>query len=314
MQSNMPENRQPETEFVTPATNVKDLGVILGRLEAELAAQKVALAEMSELKTRLVGQEAELQELRQQVAQKTRPFSLATSHTSRRALLKKMGGAAAGVAALSLAAGLNPVSALADDPAIDADGGTNAYGAQLKGGLASARLVPATTAGQRASLAGRQAGELYVDTDKNLYYFNGTAWTQLTGGTTYLPSPFRMIGDTNTTSVGIKGFLSLAVGTPVDVPATGAISGGFIIPDEATSVVGTLTAFGASNVGFVTMYPADAPQPVVANITYSANPSFISTAVSVKLGTIAGTGKKGFKVVAGNSACTIAFDVVSYSI
>jgi hypothetical protein len=56
---------------------------------------------------------------------------------------------------------------------------TNGVGASFQGGVAPLRLVPGTSAATGLSASGHQAGELYVTSDRQLCYFDGTTWYQV---------------------------------------------------------------------------------------------------------------------------------------
>src|SRR5690348_17522438 len=110
-------------DHMTPKlhTDLTEYQNIMAELQAELAAQRTEMADLAELKVRLVEQEAEIKRLRQQILTKSSTSVPASGHaqaTTRRTMLRRLGGAAAGLAAFGLVAN----TAFADSPAIDADG------------------------------------------------------------------------------------------------------------------------------------------------------------------------------------------------
>jgi hypothetical protein len=289
----------------------------LGR--SEMSEMDYMRQELVRLQEQVTAQDADLQKLRQQLSLPGAASANAgqPNLTSRRTMLRRVGSAAAGIAALSLAAGLNPAAALADEPAIDADGtggATPSYGGQFKGDLAQLRLVPATTAGGRTA-GTHVAGELYADSDNNLYYYNGTSWNQLNNQVTYLASPLRLIGDPNTVNTT---FPLIAGGTSASYQVAGiqiSNTGSQVtatIPTNAVSVLGTLVILSPQGGGFATIYPAGATRPVVASVVYSAGVS-TSTMVSVKLGPVNGNAATPGVTIFSNQSCNIAFDIIAYT-
>ena len=175
-------------------------------------------------------------------------------------------------------------------------------------------------------------GELYVDNTGQLFYCvadstggNGGSWVKLSapGSTiTYLDNPVRVLGTPN---VGFTAFPKLTankvayfpiVGTQTNtVPPANTTTISATIPTTAVAVIGTLSAFNATSVGFITAYPANAPTvPVVASLLYSAG-QFANTSVNLKLGIIPagqnGAGQLGIGLLSIQD-CNIAFDVVAY--
>lgn len=293
----------------------------------DVADLRLLQGELAEMRNQLSTQNAELQFLRQQIGNPAQVISnvVQNNPTSRRTMLKRVGGAAAGLAALSLAAGLNPAAALADEPAIDADGtggATPSYGGRFSGNLAQIQLVPAASAGRTAGT--HAAGEIYADTDNNLYYYNGTGWNQLNSQTVYLSTPLRVVGGGNNPAYG--GFPQITGGTSKYFPiagftvTNGATTGS--IPANAVGVIGVVSSINAPGTGYATVYPANlGSAPSVASLSYP--PGSVSavtgSAVSVKLGPIpaaafgqpAGTPGIG---IFSLTTCNYAFDVIAYTL
>lgn len=292
--------------------NSSELNSMLTRLEAGLEAQKADRAELESLKARLATQENEINSLRHQLATKaqvTLGELVQTQPTSRRTLLRRVGGAAAGLAAFSLAAGLTEATALAGDPSIQADGDSSSYGAQFSGGLAPVRLAPASAAGGRTT-GTHAAGELYVETDGSLWYTpDGTNWQKFGSSFNFLSTPVRVLGAPATAEPGIPA----NTGTPSS-PAYFQVGGGSI-PNTATAILATIVVYGSNNAGYIGLYPADAGLPLapIASMAYGGNQAFTSATVSVKLGNVPGTSNKGFAALAFTGV-KFSFDVSAYTI
>lgn len=298
--------------------NQLDLSLVKQNDVSEL---RLLRSELAEMRSQIHTQNAELQSLRQQLGSPAQVISnvVQDNPTSRRTMLKRVGGAAAGLAALSLAAGLNPAAAFADEPAVDANGlggATASYGGQFAGDLAQLRLVPAAAAGGRTTNT-HAAGELYVDNDNNLYFYNGTAWSQLNTQTVYLPTPLRLVGPFNS---NYAAFPTITGGTSSTYPIAGISitnnnPGGTVtgsIPLNATGVIGVLSVIFASGGGYATIYPAGvATAPAVASNSYAAG-TIAGAAVSVKLGSINAT-TSGVAVYS-TSTCQVAIDIVAYTL
>lgn len=305
--------------------------------QADVSELRLLRSELAEMRNQLGTQNAELQSLRQQLVSPVQTLSNVVANqanpTSRRTMLKRVGGAAAGLAALSLAAGLNPAAALADEPAIDADGRNGAsgsYGGQFAGDLAQLRLVPGLAGANPGRTTGgaHLAGELYVDTDNNLYYYNGTAWNQLNTQTVYLPTPLRLVGNPNPAYSGAfpsitantSGYFPIAGFTITNNNNGGAVTG--TIPATATGVIGVLSSVIAPANGFATVYPANlSSAPEVASLSYPPGSIAVVTgsAVSVKLGPIPVAafgqpiGTRGIAIYS-QQTCRYAFDVIAYTL
>jgi hypothetical protein len=312
---------------ITTQANLAEFHARMDQLQAELEAQKLDQAEMAEMKAKLAAQEAELQRLRQQIATKASGLELISDQpqpTSRRAMLKKVGGAAAGLAALSLAAGIVPSVAQAGDPAIDADG-TNAtdpsYGGRFTGNLAPVRLVPGLASSQTTGT--HAAGELFnigdtAGADSTLWYYRGTTggWVPL-NSTVYLDSPIRIVGPYNSVNTV---FASLPGGTTPtyfkiegtwtnNPPGLTAVTA--TIPSNAVSVIGTVAIINPAAKGYATLYPANATSiPVIATANYQGG-IVTNNSFSCKLGALPNGSGKGIAVIT-NTAAQIAIDIVGY--
>jgi hypothetical protein len=105
---------------------------------------------------------------------------------------------------------------------------TNGIGGSFQGGTAPLRLVPGALASTALSATGHQAGEIYVTSDRLLYFFDGTQWRQVQLGastttTTPTPTPTVTPGPTPTGLPGITPTVPPTVPpglTPTPVPGT----------------------------------------------------------------------------------------------
>ncbi|MBN9392755.1 MAG: hypothetical protein J0I20_32290 [Chloroflexi bacterium] len=247
---------------------------------------KQLVQQMSDMKAELDKYQAELTQLRSQVAtyEDVEEAPAPVSTTSRRKLLRRMAIAGiGGIGALGLAASVGSTNTvLAEttaDNAIEAVGGNAGYGLRASGGLAPLFLVGGGSAGSPAS-GTHQAGELYVDSAGILYYCvtAGTpgTWRQVSGSTSSgvfhaLSSPERYI-DTRS-NLGGSGALSKDTAVTFTLTNVNGASGGSgpVIPSGATAIVGNITVIQPTGPGFMTLYPGNAGSvPTTSNVNYSA--------------------------------------------
>ena len=202
------------------------------------------------------------------------------------------------------------------------------YGGMFVGDRANLYLIPSATTGAPTT-GGHSKGELFVDNLGTLYYCttDGTpgSWVNLSGsasggsssGTiTYLANPIRILGPFNTINNKFPLLQSgVASSFRIDGTWTNTNDGNTVtatIPANATGLVGTITAFASTSLGFVTVYPANvANVPVVASLVFGAG-QFANTTIISKLGAIAGGGI-GLNLYS-NVNCTIALDAVGYTL
>jgi len=251
------------------------------------------------------------------------PAKEVTRRNSRRQMLKKLTVGTVGLSALTLVAAVNQQAAFAEtagDNAIDAQSGPVGYGGKFTGALAPIQLVPAGAAGIPANNAGRNRGELYVDSNGALYFAVGAnSWKRLTasdvaGAPTLLIPPQRFIN-----TLAAAGPI---VGTPsqsgaFSAPRTwtlgGITIGAVTIPASAKAVFGTITAFapGAfatayTAAGAIGIYPAGSPTGA-ATLTYNAGQLLISNAFTAGL---SATGQLTIDPQSSSTNCLV--DIVGY--
>jgi len=234
---------------------------------------------------------------------------------------------------------------------IAASRGTHDAAGNLTGlNLAPLYLEPSTEAGPPTS-NGHRRGEVHVDANGKVWVCasDGSATAQPPGATsplelrkpaaigipssgafyqlsnlTFLANPIRILGPYNTVNSEFPTIVGNASPSYFKIegnwlnkpPNLGQVSA--TIPSNALGIIGTISAFAAAGVGYLTIFPADAPTlPVVATLLYAGGGSFANTSVTLKLGPIpAGqkdAGKTGIAVFV-LTTCQIAFDVVGYVI
>jgi len=209
----------------------------------------------------------------------------------------------------------------------------NGYGGYFDGALAPMRLNPSASVVGSPPTGNHSAGEFFVDKNGVLYYCtvkstlgNPGTWQQIAptpavAGSvwtiTYLNNPIRILGPYSTTYPDFPPFNPKSVqyfpivGPQINNPPDGNISA--TIPSDAKAITGSISAFGNTKTGFLTVFPADATKPVVATLLYSPGGLAI-TGFTTKLGMIpAGpnAGKIGIAIYS-EEFCQIALDIVSY--
>ncbi|NWJ94444.1 MAG: hypothetical protein HXX20_01540 [Chloroflexi bacterium] len=310
-----------------------DFDILIKRLQAELDEQKVNRSEIEELKARLAGQETEIQYLRQQLtsnALKKLTELGQTQPTSRRTMLRRMGGATVGLAALGLVSGVvNQTTAQAADPSIESAGTVD---------NAPIRLDPIAAA---PAATGHSAGALYSQgdaggLDSSLKYYRGTnvGWVPLSS-TVFLSSPLRVIGGATEYPTGTP----LVNGLYTWPPPTNTTKYNFInyyqiegtwgpagqtqtIPKEAVGIICTFTASGGTT-GFAVVFPGSSINiPLASTVNYAAGVKNFATGATIGLGVIPNTatrvypstaaiGLKGI-AVSSYSNVSVLVDVIAY--
>ncbi|HEX2910738.1 MAG TPA: hypothetical protein VH186_08025 [Chloroflexia bacterium] len=181
---------------------------------------KQLVQQMNEMK-------AELEALRNQVEAyenvETEIVKSPNAPTSRRRMLKRLalgaGAFAAATAAGAMSTGQQVLAETASANAIDAQGGDGGYGITVSttnAGLAQLRLAPSTNSGAPTDATGRNVGELYVDSNGDLYYLAqvtpSLVWRQLAGTST--------AGSMHALSVPV-GLVATSAGTPINPNPSG---------------------------------------------------------------------------------------------
>lgn len=252
---------------------------------------KQLVQQMSEMKAELEKYQSELTNLRTQVTtyENVEAPSPVAGATSRRKLLKRMAIAGiGGIGAIGLAAAANPnytvLAETAADNAVEAVGGVGGYGLKASGGLAPLFLGAGSGPGAPLAASGaHQSGELYVDSNGNLFYCSASGtpgtWRQVSGTNTAgsfhaLSSPERFI-DTRS-GLGGSGILTRGTAVTFTLTNVNGQSGdaSLRIPTGAIAIVGNITSVSPGATGFVTLYPADA-----ANVPTTSNLNFTTGAV-----------------------------------
>jgi hypothetical protein len=213
----------------------------------------------------------------------------------RRRLLKGLAAGAAGLGALSLA-----TSASAHTPAqdaLDAAGGADGYGMHTGGGLAAIRLKPGSASGVPGT-ANHQNGELYIDSNGDLYYSVGPAagganlrWRKLAGqnpsetaagaagghsqpGSLFFMPFSARIALRNTAGGSQLGTFTLNAFSTIQATGVAGLNGGQIIPAGAKGILGSVTAAGntTATVGRVKIFPTSTTDQNngTANATHGA--------------------------------------------
>jgi hypothetical protein len=171
--------------------------------------------------------------------------------------------------------------------------GTSAsgIGGQFAGGQAQLKLEPAGASGAPSSGA-HAKGEIVLDLDAAVWVCvgNGTpgTWVRLGtatsqgGAINYLAAPVRILA-------AING----ATGSLVNRPALGPLEifaltvaglSGSGIPASAKGLIANITVLGPSQGGNLSLFPAGAPIPTVASMTYGQG-MYLANGVNVAIGT-----------------------------
>jgi hypothetical protein len=175
-------------------------------------------------------------------------------------------------------------------PAVVGDGdwwvGGSFRGAAAQIGLQPNPGIGAPSSGQHL------AGMLYVDSASTLWFCttSGTpgTWIRLSGpqsGTrggaiTYLSTPVRLLDARTSASSGLVNRDALA-GNEVYTFAVAGLGG---IPANAQGLIGNVTVLGPSGAGNLSLYPAGAPTPTVASMTFGQPGLFQANGVNVAIG------------------------------
>lgn len=251
---------------------------------------------------------------------------------SRRQLLTLAGAAAVGGTALVLT-NPSPAGAGNGDPILIGTGNTGTQGTQLtsSGGVAALSVVQSTeglygmdiqaqdTADLKLTGTGRLAQQgldigdaaptvSNVTFEELVRSTNGTIWATAASGWKRINSlrvdnpsgdgsaftPFRLL-DTRDGSgaIGFTGKRSHNAVTNLDVAGLPQI------PSDAVAVFGNVTTVQPSHGGFVTMWPAGAPKPLVSAVNFGAG-DVVNNAFIVGLGTGGSDGE--FSISPGGQA------------
>ncbi|HUO84176.1 MAG TPA: tail fiber protein [Thermoanaerobaculia bacterium] len=134
------------------------------------------------------------------------------------------------------------------------------YGVNTYGDIAPLRLVPGSMPGAPSAGSPHQAGELYVDSDGALYYYDGTSWTSGLGpqgpqGPQGEPGPMGPAGPQGQEGPqgpqGPSGFVTLPFAANVSTESVtfSIVNNGTAVPLVARSAAGATAIQGRSNQG-----------------------------------------------------------------
>ncbi len=254
--------------------------------------------EMAQMKSHMEAQQAQLLQMQKSLA-KTKgkqgaPEAKEFSKTSRRAMLRRLGGTAAGLAAFTAFAG----TAMAGDPAVDATGDASSLGGRFSSAFAPLNLAPAASgSGTGRNAAGHTAGDMFTEgngTDSALFYFRGSSigWTQVTNYTQF-PTARRAFFMQS----GLQKDQTFAGATAISgiTDINGAPTG---VPLGATSIYcgvsATPTDFGSAGFGNTVMFLPDGNSTFITP-NWSAHFPNVTFFSYLNIPLNPNTGKFGFK-------------------
>jgi hypothetical protein len=196
---------------------------------------------------------------------------------------------------------------------------TSNYGGSFQGGLAPLFLKPASALGGGPPSSGtHQRGELYVDALGALWFCttsgtNGT-WVLLSGGPP--PPPPHGLLNYLAAPVRILAAINGATGSLVNRPALGPLEvfaltvaglSGSGIPASALGLIANVTVLGPSQGGNLSLFPAGAPIPTTASMTFGQG-MYLANGVNVAIGT---SGQVNLQNQSGGTT-PLVLDAVAY--
>jgi hypothetical protein len=292
---------------------------------------KQLVQQMTDMKAELDKYQAELTQLRSQVAtyEDVEEAPAPVSTTSRRKLLRRMAIAGiGGIGALGLAASVGSTNTVlaetTSNNAIEAVGGVGGYGLRASGGLAPLFLTGfgvGSVGSPAAGAVAHQAGELYVDSAGSLYYCtsggNPGTWRKVVGsagagGVSFLSTPERFI-DTRTGGIIGPTPPATAGRLPANTTYTYQITGrngqtnnsSLQVPAGATAIIISIGVITPDSGGFMYAFPAGASLPNSTVLSWPSVGNF-RTGATVALST------SGQVSIRSNVATDFNLDVIGY--
>jgi len=180
------------------------------------------------------------------------------------------------------------------------------------GGCSHLYLEPTGTAGAPAP-GGHESGELYVDSNGVLYYFNNGAFRAIGGSpggiTTMLSAPIRLletrVAYEDPSAGQTKPHRKLNNNETFDLPITGQVIGGISVPAGAKAVIGNVTVTGAASAGYLTLYPFGVTRPNTSSVSYGV-------ATTAANGVTVGLSAVGRMAIYCYAQSDVIFDVAGY--